>query len=210
MIVDLGLIDYQQALLEQKEFAANRRFGEVSDSLLIAQHPAVFTIGRTGGRKNLLVDEGLLCENGIKVYNVDRGGDITFHGPGQLVAYPIIDLRARGRDLHRYMRDLEEVIISFFSEYAVSAARREGLTGVWIGESKIASIGVSARDWVTYHGLSINLNVNTIFFSMINPCGMKDLKVTSLHDVLKRRVDYARAKKRFVASFRRVFDIPEG
>lgn len=209
MILDLGLIDYEEAFKIQRELVAKRALGEIEDSFLILEHPPVFTIGRSGSRANLLFDEKTLNERGIRVLDVDRGGDITFHGPGQLVVYSIIDLKNRARDLHKYLRDLEEVAISFLKRYGVAARRIEGATGVWVGNAKIASIGVAARDWITYHGLGININTDTKYFSMINPCGMKDVRVASLREILGRAVPMYEAKKNLMAEFERVFRIPD-
>ncbi len=207
MILDLGLIDYQDALKLQRELVGKRRFNEISDSALIVEHPAVFTIGRNGSRDNLLVEEGFLTKKGIRVIDTDRGGDITFHGPGQLVLYPVIDLKRRVKDLHRYLRDLEEVAILFLKRYGIKGERVKDATGVWVDQRKIAFIGVAAKDWVTYHGLSVNIDVDTRFFSMMNPCGTKDMKVTSLKEVLGRTVSMYEAKKALLRELERVFGI---
>lgn len=207
MILDLGTIDYSDALKIQHELVEKRRLGLIPDSAMIVEHPSVFTIGRSGSRKNLLVEEDYLNAQGIKVLDVDRGGDITFHSPGQLVIYPIIDLKKRVRDLHKYLRALEEVVISFLRRYAVSAGRLDDATGVWVSDKKIASIGIAAKDWVTYHGLSVNINNDTRLFSMINPCGIKNLKVTSLKEALGSPVPQDRAKHILLEEFNRIFDV---
>lgn len=201
MILDLGLIDYEDAYRIQKDLAAKRKLGEIDDSIILAEHYHVFTIGRTGRLENLLADETDLKKDGVKVIRVDRGGDITYHGPGQLVAYPIVDLGRRSRDLHRYLRDLEEVAIRFLKSYSVSAVRITGKTGVWVADKKIASIGIGATGWVTYHGMSININTNLSFFSMINPCGMKDVSVTSLAGLTGRHIDMNEAKEKALYYF---------
>jgi len=205
MILDIGLIDYSDALKMQQELVAKRRSGQIADSILILEHPPVFTIGRSGSRDNLLVGERSLIEKGIKVLDVDRGGDITFHSPGQLVGYPIINLKERTKDLHGYLRDLEETVILFLKKYGIPGERVKGATGVWTGTKKIAFIGIAAKDWVTYHGLSININNDLDFFSMMNPCGMKNIEVTSLKNILKREVPMYEAKKVLLGEFRRVF-----
>lgn len=205
MILDLGLIDYAEALKIQREFVSRRRLNEISDSILIAEHGSVFTIGRSGSRKNLLVDEGILKKEGISVLDVDRGGDMTFHGPGQLVAYPIIDLKGRGKDLHNYLRELEEAAILFLEKYGIAGKRIKDATGVWVDNKKIASIGIAARDWITYHGLSININLDKKFFAMINPCGMKGIEVTSLKEILAKTIPMQEAKKLFMGEFDNVF-----
>ncbi len=204
MIIDLGLIDYEDAYRIQKELVARLRLGEIADSVILAEHDHVFTIGRTGRIENLLADQNELKNADAKVIRVDRGGDITYHGPGQLVVYPIIDLRRRSRDLHQYLRDLEEVAINFLKEYSINAVRISGRTGVWIGDRKIASIGVGSTGWITYHGMSININTDLGFFSMINPCGMKDVKMTSLCELIGRYVDMNEAKEKMVARLSRI------
>lgn len=209
MILDLGVIDYSEALKIQYELVNKRRLDEIADSVLIVEHLPVFTIGRGGSRKNLLVTEEYLGKQGISVIDVDRGGDITFHSPGQLVVYPILDLKKRTKDLHKYLRDLEEVVISFLRKYTVTGIRIAGATGVWGRDKKIASIGIAAKDWITYHGLSVNINNDTRFFSMINPCGMEGLKVTSLKEVLGREIHQDPAKRILLGEFNRIFGIEE-
>ena len=206
MILDLGTIDYGEALKLQYGLVDRRRSGEILDSALIVEHPPVFTIGRSGSIKNLLVEERYLNRQGISVIAVDRGGDITFHSPGQLVMYPIIDLRKRTKDLHKYLRDLEEAVINFLRFYGIEGGRAAKATGVWASGKKIASIGVAAKDWITYHGLSININNDTRFFSMINPCGIRGLKITSLKELLKKEIPMSSAKGVLLREFSRIFD----
>lgn len=207
MIIDLGLISYEDAYRTQCEFVARRMLGEVEDSVIIAEHRSVFTIGRTGSIKNLLADEEMLDVAGIKVLEVDRGGDITFHGPGQVTVYPIIDLRTKERDLHKHLRNMEQAVIDFLAEYSVFGRRISDKTGVWIGKKKIASIGVGCRNWVTYHGTSVNINTDLRYFSMINPCGMKGVEVTSLGRLLGREVDMQEAKNKLLTNVINVFDL---
>jgi lipoate-protein ligase B len=205
MILDLGLVDYQKAYRTQKEFVSRRKVGEIEDSIIIAEHNPVFTIGRSGERDNLLVDESYLNDIGAEVVDVDRGGDITFHGPGQLVMYPILDLKDRDKDLHKYLRKLEDVCIAFLTNYSIKGERSEGRTGVWVDGKKIASIGIAASDWVTYHGLAINIDPDLKFFSMIHPCGMPGIEVTSLKKILNRDIMMADAKEKLVARFMDIF-----
>ncbi len=197
MILDLGVIDYEEAYRIQKDMVNRRKLGEIEDSIIVAEHPSVFTIGRTGNKANLLADEDSLKRNNIKVLRVDRGGDITFHGPGQVVLYPILDLKTRGRDIHLYLRDLEEAVIIALENYSVVAKRISGRTGIWVGGEKIASIGIAASNWITYHGLSLNVNVDLAFFSMIYPCGLRDIKATSLARILGRELAMAEVKEDF-------------
>jgi lipoate-protein ligase B len=207
MILDLGVIDYGVALKLQHELVGQRRLGRIPDSVMVVEHPAVFTIGRTGSRKNLLESEQSLCARGIKVIDVDRGGDITLHSPGQLVIYPIVDLKHRMKDLHKYLRDLEDVAIGFLARYGVKGQRLPNKTGVWVKDTKIASIGVAAKDWVTYHGLSMNINNDISLFSAISPCGIEGLKMTSLKEVLGREIPINSAKRIILDEFGKRFKL---
>lgn len=209
MIIDLGLIGYEECYALQKQLVARRKSGGINDCLILAEHDEIFTIGRTGSEKNILVRPEDLSDNRMKVLRVDRGGDVTFHGPGQLVAYPIIDLKARGKDLHRYLRDLEEAVMLFLGDYSVDAERIRGKTGVWVHGKKISSIGIGASGRVTYHGVSVNINCELNFFSMINPCGMADVVMTSLARVKRRNIDMGSAKKIFVKRLSSVLGIDD-
>lgn len=206
MILDLGLIDYEECYCAQKEMVARRKLGETGDTLILAEHKDVFTIGRTGRREHLIADEGHLSRRGIKVLNVDRGGDITYHGPGQLVAYPVIDLKDRWRDLHRYLRCLEDAVIKFLRRYSINGERHPDRTGVWVSGKKIASIGVGVSNWVTYHGLSINIKTDLSFFDMIYPCGLKGISMASLDRIAGRDVPMEEAKAVFLAAFNEIFN----
>lgn len=205
MIYDSGLIDYEKCYKVQKEFVRKRKLGEIGDVVILAEHEPVFTIGRTGKPDNLLVTKDYLKEIGVRVVDVDRGGDITFHGPGQIVVYPILDLKERHRDLHRYLRDLEEVCINFLKEYHVEGHRIAGRTGVWVDSKKIAFIGIGSSNWVTFHGLSININTDLGYFSMINPCGMRDIEVTSLSEITRGNIDMESAKQKVIKHFDYIF-----
>ena len=209
MVRDLGLIDYQDAYRVQMESVRRRKRGEVGDSVIMAEHMPVFTIGRSGARSNLLKDEAYLEALGIKILNVDRGGDITFHGPGQVVIYPIIDLRKYGSDLHLYMRTLEEAAIQTLGDYGVCGERRKGRTGVWAGGGKVASIGIAATNWITYHGLSLNINIDLAYFAMINPCGYKDVRMASLESILGRKTDIRNIKQAILSRLLLFFDLEE-
>jgi lipoate-protein ligase B len=206
MILDLGLIDYEECYKTQREMVVRRKLGEIDDTLILAEHNSVFTVGRTGDKKSLLVDEAYLKQKGIKVVDVDRGGDITFHGPGQLVVYPIIKLKDKWRDLHKYMRDLEDVAMKFLKRYSVRPERRSGLTGVWAGGKKIASIGIGVSNWVTYHGLSINIKPDLEFFDMIYPCGLRDIKMTSLKALTGKDILIEETKDAILSDFDVVFN----
>jgi lipoate-protein ligase B len=164
-----------------------RKNGEIGDTLLLLEHPPTFTIGRKGDKKHLLMNERYLSDRGIHFEEISRGGDITFHGPGQLVGYPIMDLNEKGRDVHKYLRGLEESIILVLEDFGIAANRIEGLTGVWVEGHKIASIGVGVKRWVTYHGFALNVNTELSYFDMIVPCGIPDVKMTSLAGWIKKK-----------------------
>lgn len=206
MILDMGLTDYEECYRVQREMAVRRRLGEIDDTLILTEHNDVFTVGRTGSGKNLIVDEDHLRQIGIKVLNVDRGGDITFHGPGQLVIYPIMELKERWRDLHKYMRSLEEVAMKFIERYSLVPERVQGKTGVWVSGKKVVSIGIGASNWVTYHGMSVNINPDMKFFDMIYPCGLKNVRMASLNMLGKRSISMEEAKMNILSDFDKVFN----
>src|SRR5437868_4353805 len=172
---------YAEALDYQREIARQRISGELDqDILLLVQHPPVVTLGRSSKQKNLVSTPEFLNSRGIELFEVERGGDVTFHGPGQLVGYPIIDLKRHKQDLHWYLRQLEQALISTLSDFGISAERNPGYTGVWTGGRKIASIGVHARDWVTWHGFALNVTTDLSYFDTIVPCGIDGVVMTSI------------------------------
>lgn len=179
LLAELGRIDYAESLVLQQRLHTRRRAGEIPDVVLIVEHEPIFTIGRSGSRDHLLVPSEVLVREGINVHKVDRGGDITYHGPGQLVAYPIVDLRAYGKDIKGYIRRLETAAINTLEGFGIDAARSPGYPGVWASGRKIASIGVCVRGWVTRHGLALNVDVNPAHFGMIRPCGL-EVKAVSM------------------------------
>ena len=182
-----------------------RREGKLEDTLLLLEHPHTYTLGKTADRANLIGSGQYLEANGIKVFEIDRGGDITYHGPGQLVGYPIIDLQKWKPDSHLYLRTLEEMMIDVLSDYGIIAGRKEGFTGVWISEEKIAAIGIKISRWITMHGFAFNINTDLNLFSGIIPCGIKDKEVTSLSKILGREIDMneikSKIKNRFAFHF---------
>ena len=181
LVADLGVMPYADALALQRAAAQARLSGAIADDiLLLVEHPPVVTLGRSAKAANLLGSPDLLAARGVEVFDVERGGDITFHGPGQLVAYPIVDLTQHRQDLHWYLRRLEEVIIHALSPFGISGSRNPGKTGVWVGERKIASIGVHARQWVTWHGFALNVTTDLSFFDLMIPCGIADVVMTSV------------------------------
>jgi len=178
----LGLVAYDQALALQRQLVEERRAEAIPDLLLLVEHPPVLTLGvrGDGGRSHILATPEALAASGIEVFETGRGGDITYHGPGQIVGYPIISLKPDRCDVHRYVRDLEEVLIRVAADYGISAKRVEGLTGVWVGEEKLAAIGVRISRWITSHGFALNHATNLSHFDLIVPCGIADRGVTSL------------------------------
>jgi lipoate-protein ligase B len=179
-VLDLGQVAYERALEVQKALVDDIAAGRASSTIIICEHPPVITYGRRAKKSNILATEDELKEAGVRVCFADRGGDVTFHGPGQLVFYPLIDLRQYGKDLHRYIRVLEQAVIRVLRDvFTLNAYSNEGATGVWVGPYKIASIGIGVRNWVTYHGLSLNVKTDARFFSMIRSCGM-DAPMASL------------------------------
>lgn len=199
-----GRTSYAEALARQTELQAARLAGAAPDTLVLTEHDAVFTVGlRTGAAKHLLWDAPTLAREGVSVHDTNRGGDITYHGPGQLVAYPIVSIEAR-RDLHAYLRFLEDVLIATVARHGVVADRREGLTGIWVADRKLAAIGVSARRWVTMHGIALNVSPDLRHFGGIVPCGIAaaDGTVTSLVAELGARCpDLGRAGEDFAEEF---------
>jgi len=182
----LGTIDYQAALDLQAQLVERRKQGLIPDQLLLLEHPPVITLGvRTrSDRSHVLESEAALAAKGVGLFETGRGGDVTYHGPGQLVGYPIVDLKPDRCDVHRYVRDLEEVLIRAVDAFGVRAGRIEGLTGIWVGDQKLAAIGVRISRWVTSHGFALNVNTDLSHFGLIVPCGITDKGVTSLECLL--------------------------
>jgi lipoyl(octanoyl) transferase len=200
----LGRVDYASALQLQQQFAAGRKQGLVPDQLLLLEHPHVITMGRNGHMENLLANHDILSRAGISFYPTDRGGDVTYHGPGQLVGYPILDLRDWKRDVGAYVRAVEETIITTLAEYGIQAGRIPKLTGVWVGERKIAAIGVHLSRWVTSHGFALNVSTDLSYFQYIVPCGLTR-PVTSMA-ALGVRASLEEVGAKLAVHFARIFD----
>jgi len=179
-ILSLGLTNYKKALNIQRDLLDKRKNNLIPDTLILLEHPPTITIGRGGDLKNLLVSEGYLKDRGIYFEQISRGGDITFHGPGQIVAYPIMNLNSLGRDIHKYLRSLEHLIIDMLKNYDIKASGLKGITGVWANEKKIASIGIGVKRWITYHGFAININNDLDYFDMMIPCGLSKVRMTNV------------------------------
>ncbi len=202
---DLGLIDYGLAWNLQKEIFELRLTDEISDTFFLLEHPHTYTLGKVAEKENLISSDTQLKELGVSVYVIDRGGDITYHGPGQIVGYPIIKLSNWKEDTHQYLRALEEVIIQTCAEYGLKTERNPKYTGVWIGEKKIAAIGIKVSRWVTMHGFAFNVNADLSYFGGIIPCGIKDKDVTSLQQELGKEVELNEVKEKLIKYFREVF-----
>lgn len=203
---NLGTVSYQEAWDLQRTIHLMRTSGAIEDTLLLLEHPHTYTLGKTADRTNLIGSEEYLEKNGISVFEIDRGGDITYHGPGQIVGYPIIDLNKWKPDTHLYLRNLEEVIIKVLAEYGIESGRKPEYTGVWVKESKIAAIGIRVSRWVTMHGFAFNINTDLELFNGIIPCGIKDKEVTSLSRLLKREIKIDEVKQKLRDQFVLHFD----
>lgn len=181
--VPLGRMPYAEALELQRNVARDRISGVIpQDVLLLVEHPPVVTLGRSSKENNLMASPAFLAEHGIELFEVERGGDVTFHGPGQLVGYPIIDLKRHRQDLHWYLRQLEQALINALAKYGIAGERNSGYTGVWTAGRKIVSIGVHARDWVTWHGFALNVTTDLSYFDLIVPCGISGVVMTSISE----------------------------
>ncbi len=203
---DLDLLDYKEAWDLQYYLHQQRVENLITDILLLLEHPNTYTLGKTAHLRNLVGGKEFLEQNKISVYNIDRGGDITYHGPGQIVGYPIISLTDWHQDSHKYLRTLEEVLIKVCSDYNLDAKRVEGYTGVWIDDRKIAAIGIKISRWVTMHGFAFNVNTNLELFNGIIPCGISDKSVTSLQKELKKEISIDEVKERIIYHFMQAFD----
>ncbi len=206
-IIDLGLIDFLEAWNFQKKTFEEVKSGKYESALIICRHNPVITLGRQAKRENILVDEGSLKEKGIALYSIERGGDVTYHGPGQITVYPIYNLNHLKKDIHWFLRRLEEVAIDFLADFGIIGLRRLGLTGVWVGDKKIASIGIAIKDWITFHGLTINIKEEDLSnFRLIRPCGM-DVEMASMEAALNREIEINNTKSNLISSFNGIFNL---
>ena len=206
-VLKMGIVDYGRAHELQKRLLQEHLQDRGSNFLLLLQHNPVITVGRTGSRDNIIASESLLSAAEIEVCEIERGGDVTYHGPGQLTGYPIIDLRRFKKDVHWYLRQLEEVIIRVLAGYGITGERVKGYTGVWVGNEKVAAIGIAVRRWITYHGFAFNIHPDMSHFAMINPCGITDRSVTSLEKLLGYGVDMDEVSDKVASAFEEVFNV---
>jgi lipoyl(octanoyl) transferase len=202
----LGRVPYATGLELQERLVADRQAGRIPDTLLLLEHDPVFTLGRNARREHVLFPEAELRARGFQVFEIGRGGDVTYHGPGQIVGYPILDLSPDRCDVHRYVRDLEEVLVRTCADYGVAAGRVAGMTGAWVGEAKIAAIGVRIARWVTSHGFAFNVGGDLAPFGLIVPCGLRGRAVTSLERVLGHAVGQDGVMDRLAAHAAAVFE----
>jgi len=205
--VNLGRTPYAECWSYQQDLLERRIAGELSDTLVLTEHDHVYTIGASGEARHVLASPAELAAMGASVVSTDRGGDVTYHGPGQLVAYPIMDLQQHRTDLHWYLRALEESVIRVLGRFGLEAERSEPYTGVWVGNEKVCAIGVRTRRWVTMHGLALNVNTELKYFRSIIPCGIAHRGVTSLAMLLSSPVDMEEVARAFVVEFASVFDL---
>jgi lipoate-protein ligase B len=206
LVLNLGVRSYAEVLAFQRDVAARRISGDVAqDVLILVEHPPVVTLGRRKADNKLPVSEEFLQQRGIELFEVERGGGVTFHGPGQLVGYPIFDLQRHRQDLHWYLRQVEEVLIRTLGEYDIPGERNDGFTGVWTRGRKIASIGVHARAWVTWHGFALNVNTDLSFFDLMTPCGIDGVVMTSMTREASRPVVYDEVAELVAGHFANVF-----
>jgi lipoate-protein ligase B len=204
-IIDLGLIDYKEAWDLQHDLWARRVRGEVPDLLLFLEHPHVITLGRRGNRSYLIVSEEELEAMSIPIYHVERGGDVTYHGPGQLVVYPIFNLKEYGYRLIRYVDQLEEVILGVLKDFGMEGRKDSLNRGVWVNGDKIASIGVTIKRWVSFHGFSLNYETDLKYFDLIHPCGLVGKKMTSIEKILGEKISRKSLVERICFHFKEVF-----
>jgi len=208
-VLNLGLEPFGVTLRRQEELVRQRLLGIVPDTLILVEHPPVVTLGRAKSRGNLLFDPPALLARGVEFFEVTRGGDATFHAPGQLVGYPIFDLRHRGRDVLRFCRGIEAALIATLAEFGIAAEAVPGKAGVWVRGKKIASLGISVRRWVTFHGFALNVSTDLAGFEVIRPCGEDPEIMTSMAAVLRRSVSVDEVRRIVAARFAETFSLAE-
>lgn len=208
LVWELGLVEYGISYNVQRRLHRQRLMEEIPDVLLLLEHPPTITIGKSGSIENVLVSREELSKEGVSLFFIDRGGDVTYHGPGQIVGYPIIDLKQRRKDIRRFVHDIEEVIIRTMKDFSISAGRDESHPGVWVDGKELAAIGLAVRRWVSMHGFAINVNPNMKHFSLINPCGFNDREAISMSQLLGETLKTGAVKERLISHFSEIFDAP--
>ena len=201
LVEQLGRRSYGEVLELQREYARERIAGHRPDTLLLVEHDPVVTLGRSTKKEHLLLNEQALASRGIELFEIERGGDVTYHGPGQLVGYPIFDLQQHRQDLHWYLRQIEQVLIDALGEMGIDAGRNPPHTGVWVGSRKVASIGVHARQWVTWHGFALNVSTDLSYFDVMVPCGIAGVEMTSVSRELGRLIDLSTVSGHVIDAF---------
>ena len=205
LVYALGLVDYHKGLLLQERLLSSRKSGAISDVLLLLQHPSVLTMGRSGVDKNIIVPKETLVKEGVSVFYTNRGGDITYHGPGQLVGYPILNLMENGLTVHQYVWNLEEVVIKTLADFGIGGQRVSEWRGVWVGEEKICALGVRVSGQVSMHGFALNVNTNLKYFTYIVPCGITGVSITSVSKLLGHEVEIEEIRRSLLRHFSQVF-----
>ena len=209
-VLVLGFQPFAAVLRQQEELVGQRLLGTIPDTLILVEHPPVVTLGRAKQRGNLRLDPGALLARGIEYFEITRGGDVTYHAPGQLVGYPIFDLRQHGRDVLRFCRGMEAALIAALGDFGIAAGAVPGKAGVWVGEKKIASLGISVRRWVTFHGFALNVNTDLTGFEVIRPCGEDPDVMTSMAAILGVPVSMDDVRRRVRMYFAEAFSLGEG
>ncbi|MEO0160775.1 MAG: lipoyl(octanoyl) transferase LipB [candidate division WOR-3 bacterium] len=205
VVLDLGLRDYKEVWDFQKNLHSQRVEERIPDSLILVEHNPVLTLGKSGKLENIKIPLPLLKEKGIDFYQIERGGDVTFHGPGQIVGYPIFNIKKGLAGIRIFIEKIEEAIIKTLSEFGIQGEKKAKMVGVWVDEKKICSIGVAVKRWVSFHGFALNVNNDLGYFELINPCGFQNIKMTSIQEILKAPVDMSEVKRHIAQSFTGVF-----
>lgn len=208
-VMDLGLTPYAEVLARQQELVRLRLLGAVPDTLILVEHPPVVTLGRAKRRANLMLDPDEIRRHGVEFFEITRGGDVTYHAPGQLVGYPIFDLRQHGRDVLLFCRGMEAALIETLADFGAAAQAIPGKAGVWVGARKIASLGISVRRWVTFHGFALNVTVDLSGFEVIRPCGEDPGVMTSMAAILGGPISMADVRRQVVVRFAETFHLTE-
>ena len=207
IVRQLGKIEYRAAYELQKELLQQRLKGQIADTLLLLEHPPTITVGKAGKLENVLVPTSELTTAGVSLILTDRGGDATYHGPGQIVGYPIIDLREYNRDAHRYVHNLEELLIRTLADYSITSERDPNHAGVWVNDEEIAALGLRIHRWITMHGFALNVNTDLSYFSLINPCGFTSKTATSMARLLGYELSTGEVTGRLLSHFADVFEV---